>query len=101
MQKKTRKQEYLHLPISKSAVKYLPERGEAKDDDVLFKFPSGGYVNLQLKQWVFMAGIKKRATFHVARHTNATLLLSLEVPIETVSKILGHSAIALLAVRKH
>ena len=30
---------------------------------------------------------------YAARHTNATLLLSLEVPIETVSKILGHSDI--------
>ena len=30
---------------------------------------------------------------YVSRHTNATLLLSLEVPIETVSKILGHSDI--------
>ena len=91
VQKKTKKQEY--LPISKSAVKYLPERGNATDDDSVFKFPSGGYVNLQLKQWMFMAGIKKRVTFHVARHTNATLLLSLEVPIETVSKILGHADI--------
>ncbi|MDR1408383.1 MAG: tyrosine-type recombinase/integrase [Tannerella sp.] len=35
----------------------------------------------------------KHLTFHVARHTNATLLLSLEVPIETVSKIPGHSDI--------
>ena len=91
VQKKTVKQEY--LPISKEAVKYLPERGEAKDTESVFKFPSGGYVNLQLRQWAFTAGIKKRVTFHVARHTNATLLLSLEVPIETVSKILGHSNI--------
>jgi site-specific recombinase XerD len=91
VQKKTEKQEY--LPISKSAVKYLPERGDAKDTDSVFKFPSGGYVNLQLRQWAFTAGIKKKVTFHVARHTNATLLLSLEVPIETVSKILGHSDI--------
>ena len=29
----------------------------------------------------------------MARHTNATLLLSLEVPIETVSKLLGHADI--------
>ena len=36
--------------------------------------------------------ISKEA-IHLARHTNATLLLSLEVPIETVSKILGHSDI--------
>ena len=91
VQKKTKKQEYLH--ISKSAVKYLPERGEAKDDDVVFRFPSGGYVNMQLKQWACASGVKKKVTFHVARHTNATLLLSLEVPIETVSKILGHSDI--------
>ena len=91
VQKKTEKQEY--LPISKSAVKYLPERGEAKDTDSVFKFPGGGYVNSQLRQWAFMAGVKKKVTFHVSRHTNATLLLSLEVPIETVSKILGHSDI--------
>ena len=91
VQKKTEKQEY--LPISKSAAKYLPERGDAKDDDSVFKFPSGGYVNMQLHQWAFAAGLKKKISFHVSRHTNATLLLSLEVPIETVSKILGHSDI--------
>lgn len=73
VQKKTEKQEY--LPISKSAVKYLPERGDAKDDDSVFKFPGGGYVNLQLRQWAFTAGIKKKVTFHVARHGNFSFRL--------------------------
>jgi integrase len=36
VQKKSEKQEY--LPISKSAVKYLPERGDAKDDDSVSSF---------------------------------------------------------------
>ena len=67
VQKKTEKQEY--LPISKEAVKYLPERNNAQDSDSVFKFPSGGYVNLQLRQWAFTAGLKKKVTFHVARHT--------------------------------
>ena len=58
VQKKTAKQEY--LPISKSAVKYLPERGEAKDTDTVFNFPSGNYVNMQLRQWAFSAGVKKK-----------------------------------------
>ncbi len=33
-------------------------------------------------------------TFHSARHTAATLNLSLGVPIETVSKLLGHTKIS-------
>ena len=91
IQKKTKKQEY--LPISNKAIQYLPDKGTAKDNDNVFKLPTGGYVNLHLRQWVLLSGITKRVTFHVARHTNATLLLSLDVPIETVSKILGHSDI--------
>ncbi|WP_246348018.1 tyrosine-type recombinase/integrase [Dysgonomonas hofstadii] len=32
--------------------------------------------------------------FHCARHTAATLNLSLGIPIETVSKLLGHTKIS-------
>jgi integrase len=91
VQEKTTKQEY--LPIPQKALNNLPDRAGAKDTDFIFHLPSGGYINIQLRQWAFQAGITKHIHFHVARHTNATLLLSLEVPIETVSKMLGHSDI--------
>jgi len=87
-QEKTEKNE--NLQISKEAMKYVPVREEKEN---VFKLPQNGYTNQILAGWVLAAGIKKRVTFHVARHTNATLLLSAGVAIETVSKILGHSDI--------
>ena len=91
IQEKTNKQEY--LPIPQKAINNLPDRNDAKDSDKIFNLQSGGFINLQLRQWTAAAGITKHIHFHVARHTYATLLLSLEVPIETVSKNLGHSEI--------
>ncbi|MDR2002417.1 MAG: site-specific integrase [Prevotella sp.] len=88
-QKKTKKKEYLQ--VSDEALKFLPERGTATGEDIIFPLSSSGFTNQALKSWVLASGIKKRVTFHVARHTNATLLLSLGVPIETVSKLLGHA----------
>ena len=91
IQKKTGKQEY--LPIPQKAVEFLPDREQAKGTDKVFYLPSGGYTNLQLKTWAALAGLKKHLTFHVARHTYATILLSLGAGIETISKNLGHSEI--------
>lgn len=51
-------------------------------------------VNDYLKEIAAMCGINKRLTFHMARHSCATsVLLANDVPIETVSKILGHTNI--------
>jgi len=59
----------------------------------VYTIRSGGYENSIIKTWAIAAGIDRRVSFHASRHTAATLLLSLEVPIETVSKILGHADI--------
>ena len=40
-----------------------------------------------------LAQINKRVSFHVARHTAATLLLDLSGNIEAVRKIMGHKRI--------
>ena len=40
-----------------------------------------------------MCGIKKRVSFHVSRHSWAVLALEHGMPIESVSKILGHTNI--------
>lgn len=50
--------------------------------------------NDYLKKIAAITGIEKHLTFHTARHTFATTItLSQGVPIESVSKILGHKSI--------
>ena len=75
---------------------YISCRGTFADGygEKIFKLPKNDNSNRKLKHWCTLAGITKNVTFHVARHTAATLNLSLGVPIETVSKLLGHTKIS-------
>ena len=51
-------------------------------------------LNSYLKEIADLCGINKNITFHLARHTFATTTtLAKGVPIETVSKMLGHTNI--------
>ena len=61
----------------------------------VFPLISNQKVNSFLKEVAALCEIEKRLTFHLARHTFATTItLSNGVPIETVSKLLGHHNIA-------
>lgn len=63
--------------------------------ETLFPSLSNQKLNSYLKEIADLCGIKKNLTFHMARHTFATTVtLTNGVPIETVSKILGHTKIA-------
>lgn len=90
-QKKTKGQEY--LTINAKAEEYLGTRGE-NNEKVFSGFKYGSWVLLELKRWVLSAGITKNITFHCARHTFAVSLLSKNVDIYTVSKLLGHRELA-------
>ena len=86
-QKKTKGAET--LPISEQAFNLLGERHD-KDERVFKGLKYSAWHNLKLQQWVMRAGISKTITFHCARHTYATLQLTMGTDIYTVSKLLGH-----------
>lgn len=52
-------------------------------------------MNAYLKEIADLCEITKNLTFHTARHTFATFALSNNVPIESVSKMLGHTNISI------
>lgn len=87
-------QELISLPLSKEAVKQLPRRNGASDTDRVFHdLISLGRTNEILSRWAKDAGINKHITFHVARHTHATMMITLGADLYTVSKLLGHTNI--------
>lgn len=60
----------------------------------VFPVPSNQKVNEYLKEIATLCAISKRLTFHIARHSFATTItLNNGVPIESVSKMLGHTNI--------
>lgn len=81
----------LYLPLSDNALKWMPKRNDAPDTAPVFGMPKYAMSNRHVREWCKKAGIKKRITFHCARHTNATLLLTYGADIYTVSKLLGHT----------
>lgn len=90
-QQKTKFQEY--LDINKQAVTLMGERSDAGTN--IFKLPATYYnINLNIDVWAKNAGISKHITFHVARHTFATMMLSNGVDLYTVSKLVGHRDIS-------
>ncbi len=63
-------------------------------DGRLLPVLSNQKLNSYLKEIADLCGIEKNITFHLARHTFATTMtLAKGVPIETVSKMLGHTNI--------
>lgn len=89
-QKKTLGVEY--HPIAENAIALLGER-KAGNERVFKGLKYSAWHNLKLAQWMMKAGITKKITFHCARHTYATLLLTKDVDMAVVSKMLGHKEI--------
>ena len=59
----------------------------------LFNIGNLDSINKRIKKVAAMCGIKKHVSFHVSRHSWAVLALEYGMPIESVSKILGHTNI--------
>ena len=65
-----------------------------RKDKRLFNIGSLDMVNKRIKAVAKKCGIEKPISFHLSRHSFAVLALNYGMPIESVSKILGHTKIA-------
>ena len=74
-------------------IKKYSSYSHIKETGYIIPIPSNQKVNTYLKEIADLADINKNLTFHLARHTFATLALSYGMSIESVSKMLGHNQI--------
>ena len=80
------------LPIAKVIIDKYKDNELLKEKDLVLPVLSNQKMNAYIKEIATLAGITKNLTFHLARHTFATTVtLTNGVPIESVSKMLGHT----------
>lgn len=75
------------IQLSESALSFIGE------DQLFYGNYTDQHINRELKDIAKSCGIKKRVSFHVARHSFATNFLICDGRVEHLQKILGHSDI--------
>lgn len=79
------------LPMAEEIIAKYKEHPQCLNEGKLLPVLSNQKMNSYLKEMADVCGINKELTFHIARHTFATTVtLTNGVPIESVSKMLGH-----------
>lgn len=87
-QQKTKENET--MPLSADAFSMLGERDS--DSSRIFK-DLRYYQTKFIPDWTLKAGITRKITFHIFRHTFATLQVTFGTDIYTIQKLLGHKNI--------
>ena len=82
------------LPTAEAILDRYKYHNENSKNELLLPVISNQRMNAYLKEIADLCGINKNLTFHLARHTFATTVtLTNGVPIESVSKMLGHKSL--------
>lgn len=87
------------LPVVQDIMDVYKDHKQCLNENSLLPVPSNAKLNAYLKEVADICGINKHLTFHIARHTFATTVtLNNGVPIESVSKMLGHKSIKITQI---
>jgi len=78
------------MMLNDTALSIIKMQSEFKRSEQIFNLFTLVNIEKHLKQWTLAAGITKHITFHCSRHSFATLALTNDIDIFTVSKLLGH-----------
>jgi len=84
------------LPVAKQIIEKYSRHPECVRKGVLLPVLTNQKMNAYLKEVADLCGITKNLTTHCARHTFATTVtLANNISMESVSKMLGHSSLAM------
>lgn len=83
----------VEIPLSDGLMRLIGKPIDGNKKAKIFNLPTFQACNKALARWVKRAGIDKHITWHCARHSCATNLLSNGSNIKTVASILGHSGL--------
>lgn len=87
------------LPPAAAIIEKYKDYCDKSPDKWLLPVPSNQKVNAYLKELGDICGITTKLTFHIARHTFATTVtLENGVPIDSVSRMLGHGSIKTIQI---
>jgi len=82
------------IPLHPVAEQILSLYNTTDDTKPVFPLPNRDQLWYCINEIGFLAGVKGNLSYHQSRHTFGTLLLSAGVPIESISKIMGHTNIS-------
>ena len=90
--KKTEVEAY--IPLHPVAEQILSLYNTTDDTNPVFPMPNRDQIWYCITEIGFLAGVKGSMSYHQSRHTFGTLLLSEGIPIESISKMMGHTNIS-------
>lgn len=82
------------IPLHPIAEQLLSLYNTTDDTKPVFPLPNRDQLWNCIHEIGFLAGVKGNLSYHQSRHTFGTLLLSAGIPIESISKMMGHTNIS-------
>lgn len=90
--KKTEVEAFIPLhPIAEQIIRLY---NTTDDEKPVFPLPSRDVIWHEIQEIAFANGIRQNLSYHQARHSFGTLMLTAGVPIESISKMMGHANIS-------
>ena len=89
-QQKTKETDYKHLHQTALEILSIQKKLIDIKTNLVFTLPNKWWTNEILKKWIKKAEINKPLSYHCSRHTFATMCLTYDTDIYTVSSLLDH-----------
>lgn len=81
------------IPLHPVAEQILALYNTTDESRPIFPLPNRNMIWYCIHEIGIMAGVKENLSYHDSRHTFGTLMLSVGIPIESISKMMGHTNI--------